>query len=74
MKTFLYRSIIGIFFGAFIAVILTSSVVYFGGQDVLDGQLFLKNSFGSIVSGWFFATSSLYFEITKLSLSQQRKM
>ena len=34
MKTFLYRSIIGIFFGAFIAVILTNSVVFFRGKDM----------------------------------------
>ena len=29
MKTFLFRSMIGIFFGAFLAVILTNSVVLF---------------------------------------------
>ena len=71
MKTFLFRSVIGIFFGAFIAVLLTSSVVYFGGQEVLDGQLFLKNSFGSIFCGWFFTVSPLYFENKNLRLSQQ---
>ncbi|WP_203248241.1 DUF3021 domain-containing protein [Sporosarcina beigongshangi] len=71
MKTFLFRSMIGIFFGAFIAVLLTNSVVYFGEQDVLDGQLFLKNSLGSIFSGWFFTVSPLYFENTNLRLSQQ---
>ena len=71
MKTFLFRSMIGIFFGAFLAVILTNSIVYFGGQDVLDGPLFLKNSLGSIFSGWFFTVSPLYFENTNLRLSQQ---
>ena len=71
MKTFLFRSMIGIFFGAFLAVILTNSVVYFGNQDVLDGQIFLKNSLGSIFCGWFFTVSPLYFENTKLRLSQQ---
>lgn len=71
MKTFLFRSMIGIFFGAFLAVMLTNSLVYFGGQDVLDGQLFLKNSLGSIFSGWFFTVSPLYFENTRLRLSQQ---
>ena len=38
MKTFLFRSIIGIFFGAFLAVILTNSVVYFADKEMLDGQ------------------------------------
>ena len=71
MKTFLIRSIIGIFFGAFIAVIVTNSVVYFGNQDVLDGQIFMKNSLGSIFCGWFFTVSPLYFENTRLRLSQQ---
>ena len=54
MKTFLFRSMIGIFFGAFLAVILTNAIVLFSTQDVLDGQLFLKNSLGSIFCGWFF--------------------
>jgi len=71
MKTFLYRSIIGIFFGAFIAVILTNSVVLFSGKDMLDGQLFLKNSLGSIFCGWFFTVTPLFFENTSLRLSQQ---
>ncbi|MBO1910265.1 DUF3021 domain-containing protein [Sporosarcina sp. 6E9] len=71
MKTFLFRSIIGIFFGAFLAVIVTNSVVYFGNQDMLDGQVFMKNSLGSIFCGWFFTVSPLYFENTRLRLSQQ---
>lgn len=71
MKTFLFRSMVGIFFGAFLAVLLTNSVVYFGENDVLDGPLFLKNSLGSIFCGWFFTVSPLYFENTNLRLSQQ---
>ncbi len=71
MKTFLYRSIIGVFFGAFIAVILTNSVVLFSGKDMLDGQLFLKNSLGSIFCGWFFTVTPLFFENANLRLSQQ---
>jgi len=71
MKTFLYRSIIGIFFGAFIAVILTNSVVLFSDKDMLDGQLFLKNSLGSIFCGWFFTVTPLFFENVNLRLSQQ---
>ncbi|HJF33225.1 MAG TPA: DUF3021 domain-containing protein [Sporosarcina psychrophila] len=71
MKTFLYRSIIGIFFGAFIAVILTNSVVLFSDKDMLDGQLFLKKSLGSIFCGWFFTVTPLFFENANLRLSQQ---
>ena len=71
MKTFLFRSMIGIFFGAFLAVILTNSVVYFGEKNILDGPLFLTNSLGSIFCGWFFTVSPLYFENTNLRLSQQ---
>lgn len=71
MKVFLFRSMIGIFFGAFIAVVLTNSVVFFGEKDMLDGQMFLKNSLGSICCGWFFTVSSLYFENQNLRLPQQ---
>jgi hypothetical protein len=71
VKVFLFRSMIGIFFGAFLAVIVTNSVVYFGNQDMLDGQTFMKNSLGSVFCGWFFTVSPLYFENTKLRLSQQ---
>lgn len=71
MKTFLFRSMIGIFFGGFLAVVVSNCLIYFGGQDVLDGQLFIKNSLGSIFCGWFFTVSPLYFENTRLRLSQQ---
>lgn len=71
MKTFLFRSMIGIFFGAFLAVLFTNLIVLFGEQDLIDGQLFLKNSLGSIFCGWFFTVSPLYFENPKLRLAQQ---
>ncbi len=71
MKTFIYRSMIGIFFGAFLAVVLTNSIVLVSEKDLLDGQLFLKNSLGLIFCGWFFTVSPLYFENTNLRLSQQ---
>lgn len=71
MKTFLFRSMIGIFYGAFLAVMLTNAIVYFGEREVLDGSLFMKNSLGSIFCGWFFTVSPLYFEIQKLRLIQQ---
>ncbi|MFK2825351.1 DUF3021 domain-containing protein [Bacillus sp. B190/17] len=71
MKTFLFRSLIGIFFGAFIAVMTTMSVVYFGGTEWFNGELFIKNAFGTMFCGWFFTVSPLYFEISSLRLPQQ---
>lgn len=71
MKTFLFRSMVGIFFGAFLAVLFTNSLVLFGGRETLDGQLFLKNSLGSIFCGWLSTVSPLYFENMNLRLSQQ---
>lgn len=71
MKTFLFRSMIGIFYGAFIAVVLTNLFIFFGNNVLIDGQLFLKNSLASIALGWLFTASPLYFEITSLKLWQQ---
>jgi hypothetical protein len=71
MKTFLYRSIIGILIGSFVSVMVTSCIIYFGHLHAINGENFLKNSFGSIFCGWFFTVSSLYFELKSLRLSQQ---
>ncbi|WP_053220314.1 DUF3021 domain-containing protein [Virgibacillus senegalensis] len=71
MRKFLFRSLIGIFYGAFLAVLITNSIIYFGGETVLDGETFLKNSLGTIFCGWLFTVTPLYFEIRSLSLAQQ---
>ncbi|NEU32232.1 DUF3021 domain-containing protein [bacterium LRH843] len=71
MKTILFRSMIGIFLGAFIAVVSTNAAVYVGGKELLDGGVFLKNSLGFIFCGWFFSVTPLYFEIKELRLLQQ---
>lgn len=71
MKIFLFRSMIGIFFGAFLAVVFTNLYVLSNDSIMLNGTLFLKNSLGSIFSGWFFTVSSLYFENPNMRLSQQ---
>ncbi|MGM7723628.1 DUF3021 domain-containing protein [Metabacillus sp. Hm71] len=71
MKTFILRSFIGIFFGGFITVLVTNLSIYFGGLEVIDGSLFLKNSLGTIFCGWFFTVSPMYFENRKLKLHQQ---
>lgn len=71
MKAFLYRSIIGILIGSFVPVMVTGCIIYFGHIQVIDGEIFIKNSLGSIFCGWFFTVSPLYFEIKSLRLSQQ---
>ena len=71
MKTFIIRSFIGIFFGGFIAVLITNLNILFGGFEMIDGPLFLKNSIGSILCGWFFTVSPMYFENRNLKLPQQ---
>ena len=71
MKTFMIRSFIGISFGGFIAVLITNLNVLFGGFEMIDGSLFLKNSVGSILCGWFYTVSPMYFENRKLKLPQQ---
>lgn len=70
MKTFLIRSIFGIFFGAFLSVLMTNTVVL-SGQETLDGALFLRNSIGSMLCGWFFSVSTSYFENHQWTLAKQ---
>ncbi|MGR9050724.1 DUF3021 domain-containing protein [Halobacillus faecis] len=71
MKTFLFRSTAGIFFGAFIAILMTFAVIWFGDVQKLSGDAFIQNSLGSMFCGWFFSVTPLYFEITTLKLWQQ---
>lgn len=71
MNAFLFRSMIGIFFGAFIAVMTTSALIYFGGQSTIDGMHFIKNAFGYIFCGWLFNVTPLYFKIRSLHLPIQ---
>ncbi len=71
MKTFIYRSLIGISIGAFIAVLITNMIILFGDFEMISGSLFLKNSIGAILCGWFFTVSPLYYKIEKLNLLQQ---
>lgn len=71
MKRFIIRSFNGIFFGSFIAVLITNLNILFGNLEVIDGPLFLKNSFGSILCFWIFTGSTLYFENRNWKLSQQ---
>lgn len=71
MKTFIIRSFIGIFFGSFIAVVITNLSTLFGDFVMIDGSLFLKNSIGCILCGWVFTVSPMYFENRKLNLFQQ---
>lgn len=71
MKTFIFRCFIGICFGAFIAVLTTNLSILFGGYEIINGPLFLKNSVGSVLCGWLFTVSPMYFENRNLKLYQQ---
>ena len=71
MKRFLIRSLVGIFFGGFVAVLITNLNILFADVEMIDGPLFLKNSIGSVLCGWFFTVSPMYFENRKLKLYQQ---
>lgn len=71
MKTFLFRSMIGIFFGAFLTVMISYIVVFTSDTSALDGEIFVKNSLGSMLCGWLFSVSPLYFEVERWKLSQQ---
>jgi len=71
VKTFMIRSFIGVSFGGFIAVLITNLNVVIGGFEMIDGSLFLKNSVGSILCGWFYTVSPMYFENRNLKLHQQ---
>nr|WP_082236057.1 DUF3021 domain-containing protein [Halobacillus massiliensis] len=71
MKKFLFRSLIGVFFGAFITVFATSAFIYFAEHPSIDSAAFLKNAFGYIFCGWLFSVTPLYFEIRSLSLPMQ---
>jgi len=71
MRVFLFRSMIGVFFGAFVAVMVTSALVYFGGQSSIDGTFFINNALGYILCGWLFTVTPLYFDIRSLGLPMQ---
>ncbi|MBA2176196.1 DUF3021 domain-containing protein [Halobacillus locisalis] len=71
MKTFLFRSVVGIFFGGFLAVLLTFAFIFFGDLSTIDSRGFVTNSLGSIICGWLFTVTPLYFEIPSLSLPKQ---
>ena len=71
MKTFLIRSILGIFFGSFLAIVTILAIVYFGKKDVLDSAILIKNVLGAVFCGWFFTVTPMLFENEKLALPIQ---
>lgn len=71
MNVFFLRSMIGILFGAFIAVMATSALIYFGDQSAIDGQRFIKDAFGYMCCGWLFAVTPLYYKIRSFGLPMQ---
>ncbi|UZD47720.1 DUF3021 domain-containing protein [Peribacillus frigoritolerans] len=70
MKTLLFRSFVGICFGALVMVLTCFGVIAFGGGS-LDSGIFVKNAIGCILCGWFFSTATIFFENEKWSLLSQ---
>jgi hypothetical protein len=71
MKTFLTRSILGIFFGSFLALVTILATIYFGDKEMLDAAILAKNILGTVFCGWFFTVTPLLFENDKLTLPVQ---
>ncbi|EGQ26861.1 DUF3021 domain-containing protein [Mammaliicoccus sciuri] len=71
MNSFLFRSMIGIFFGGFLAVVITSLAIYASDLETLKADVFVKNALGTIFCGWFFSVTPLYFENESWSLLKQ---
>ncbi|MFC5602036.1 DUF3021 domain-containing protein [Sporosarcina koreensis] len=71
MKTFLTRSILGIFFGSFLAIVTILAVIYIGNKEMLDASILGKNVLGTVFCGWFFTVTPLLFENEKLTLPVQ---
>ncbi|MDW0115270.1 DUF3021 domain-containing protein [Sporosarcina saromensis] len=71
MKTFLLRSILGIFFGSFLTLVVLFIVIFVGDHDTLDASILVKNAIGQVFCGWFFTVTPLLFENERLSLPVQ---
>ena len=71
MKTFVYRSFIGILFGAFLHVTFVSAGILLGGVKTINADLFLTNAVGIMACSWLFSVTPLYYEIKKWNLMQQ---
>lgn len=71
MKTFMTRSILGIFFGSFLAIVTILAVIYIGDRATLDAAILGKNALGTVFCGWFFTVTPLLFENEKLTLPVQ---
>ncbi|SIR08315.1 Protein of unknown function [Peribacillus simplex] len=71
MKTLLFRSFVGICFGALVMVLTCFGVIAFGEAASLDSGIFVKNAIGCILCGWFFSTATLFFENENWSLLSQ---
>ncbi|MGE7761454.1 DUF3021 domain-containing protein [Peribacillus sp. NPDC097895] len=68
MKTLLFRSFVGICFGALVMVLTCFGVIGFGEVTSLDSGIFVKNAIGCLLCGWFFSTATILFEMDKWSL------
>lgn len=71
MKTFLWRSTVGVFFGGFLTVIITTAIILANDLETLNAAKFVKSGVGTIFCGWFFSVTPLYFENGNWSLLRQ---
>ncbi|MGN7386341.1 DUF3021 domain-containing protein [Sporosarcina sp. SAFN-015] len=71
MKTFAIRSILGIFFGSFLTLVVLFFVIYAGNNETLNSSILVKNAVGTVFCGWFFTVTPLFFENEKLTLPVQ---
>lgn len=71
MKTFLIRSLGGICFGALVSVLICFGIIGFGDVEQLDSGLFVTNTIGCLLCGWFFSVAALIFEVERWSLLLQ---
>lgn len=71
MKTFLFRSIIGIFFGGFLTVLITMGIILTNSLETIDASAFIESAIGTVFCAWFFSVTPLYFENENWSLLRQ---
>ena len=71
MKTFVYRSFMGVIFGGFLHVLLVGIGILWWGAETINTEIFLKNAIGMIICSWFFTVTPLYFSVEKWNLIQQ---
>lgn len=71
MREFIKKSIAGIFFGAFISILIVYGIIFTGDFGELHGEAFVKYSLVSMLLGALTGISIWFFETFRLSLLQK---